>query len=179
MTDQTNPFEAAIAALEARRAELVEQIDADIATLKGMAERTGTVLSASSPQSTGGTGKIESDTFFSMSIADAAAKYLRMVNKKPQPTNAIIDALERGGLKRSAYTTVYSILSRRRDKVGDVVNVNGDWALQEWYGAVKPKTKKKKGDETESAVLSQSDEDAVAEDEIKQAEAAAGVKVAS
>ena len=91
--------------------------------------------------------KIEKDTFFNMSIADAAAKFLMMSNRKPQPTNAIIEAMEKGGLKRSAYQTVYSILSRRQNQRGDVVNVNGDWALQEWYGTVKPKPKKKAAEE--------------------------------
>jgi len=163
MTDELSPFAAAIAALETRRAELVQQIDADIAALKEMAERTGAVLNLAGAISSI-PAKIEKDTFFNMSIADAAVKYLRMMNKKPQPTNSVIDALEKGGLKRSAYQTVYSILSRRHDQVGDVVNVNGDWALQEWYGNGKPKPGKKKKTEGSPA------EEIESADETKQPE---------
>ena len=70
-----------------------------------------------------------------MTIADAAVRFLAgWANGKPQNTNTIIDALERGGLKRKNYTTVYGILSRRAKKEADVVNVNGDWGLSQWYG---------------------------------------------
>jgi hypothetical protein len=172
MTTEMNPFEAAIAALEAKRAQLVEQIDADIAALKAMAERAGAVLPVTG-SSAGVSSKIEKDTFYNMSIAEAAAKFLKM-NKKPQATNTIIDALEMGGLRRSAYQTVYSILSRRQKVIGDIVNVNGDWALQEWYGAVKPKpsnNKKKKGDEITAP--SWNPDDDVSDEEMKEAIAAA------
>jgi hypothetical protein len=88
--------------------------------------------------------KVEKDSFFNMGIADAAVKYLKMVDGKAQPTNTIIEVLENGGLRKSAYSTVYAILSRRANKVGDIVNVNGDWGLTERYGPGK-KSRKKTG----------------------------------
>jgi hypothetical protein len=36
-----------------------------------------------------------------MTLHDAAKKFLAMSGQKPQTTNAIIDALEKGGLKRA------------------------------------------------------------------------------
>jgi hypothetical protein len=42
-------------------------------------------------------------------------------------------ALQAGGLPESKYSTVYAILRRREKQVGDIINMKGDWALQEWY----------------------------------------------
>lgn len=78
--------------------------------------------------------EIRSDAFFRLTIAEAAVKYLRRwAGRKPQPTKAIIDALARGGLKGKGYQTVYKTLVRRSREKSDVVNVHGDWGLQEWY----------------------------------------------
>lgn len=79
-------------------------------------------------------GDIRSDAFFRMTIADAAVKYLRKwADRSPQSTKTIIDALARGGLKGKGYQTVYKTLVRRAKEKNDVVNVHGDWGLQEWY----------------------------------------------
>lgn len=148
MTENKSPYDTAITELEARRT----QIDNAITALKQLREAfagvpwtnlplvgdltsTGTV---STVVTRGGasseTDNIPRDAFFKMTIADAAVKYLnKWANRKPRPTNEIIDALERGGLKRKAYTTVYAILSRRARDKRDVVNVNGDWGLHDWY----------------------------------------------
>ncbi len=77
---------------------------------------------------------IRSDAFFQMTIAEAAVKYLRKwANRTPQSTKAIIDALDRGGIKGKGYQSVYKLLQRRAKDKGDVVNVHGDWGLSEWY----------------------------------------------
>ena len=59
-------------------------------------------------------------------------------------------ALESGGLPESKYTTVYSILRRREKQVGDVINMQGDWALAEWYPNYRKRTKEEAeaGEET-------------------------------
>jgi hypothetical protein len=149
-----NPFEAAIAALEARRTLVNAEIDADIAKLREIAERSasaGVVLSARA--SIGMSAQvIAKDTFYNMTLPEAAKKYLAMSNKKPQSTNAIIDVLAKGGLKRTTYGSMYASLSRRENNVGDIVNVNGDWGLPEWYGA-KAKPKRKPGESLPSADL--------------------------
>ena len=74
---------------------------------------------------------IPSDAFFGMSIVDAAKKYLGLV-KKPQGTKVIADALNRGGLQhasKSLYATLFSILSRRALKEGDIAKVGLEWGL--------------------------------------------------
>ena len=148
MSNEINPFEAAIAALEARRAQINAEIDTDIDRLKEIAQRSAGAIPLAGVERQ--PNKIEKDTFFNLGIAEAALKYLKMVDRKPRSTNNIIDMLEKGGLKRSTYGTVYAILKRRENHVGDVVNVNGDWGLPEWYGS-KPKPKKRVGSEKNGA----------------------------
>lgn len=139
--ETNNPFEAAIAALEARRAQVNAEIDADIAKLQEIGERmSGVALTSGAPLNA--PAKIEKDTFYNMTLPDAARKFLQMSGRKPQTTNTIIDALEKGGLKRTTYASMYGSLNRRENQVGDIVNVNGDWGLAEWYG-VKAKPKKR------------------------------------
>lgn len=41
---------------------------------------------------------------------------------------------------------MYATLARRSCDLGDIINVNGDWGLPEWYGQ-KPKAKKRAGSE--------------------------------
>ncbi len=144
MSNEQNPFEAAIAALELRREQVNAEIDADIAKLREIGERISGTVALSSLAILSTPAKIEKDTFYNMTLPDAAKKFLAMSGKKPQPTNAIIDALETGGLKRTTYASMYASLSRREANVGDIVNVNGDWGLPEWYGA-KAKPKKRSG----------------------------------
>jgi hypothetical protein len=143
MSNEVNPFEAAIAALEARRAQVNAEIDADISKLQEIGERmSGVALTSGAPL--GVPAKIEKDTFYNMTLPDAAKKFLAMSGRKPQTTNAIIDALEKGGLKKTTYASMYASLSRRENNVGDIVNVNGDWGLPEWYGGkAKPKKRQK------------------------------------
>lgn len=148
--ETTNPFEAAITALEARRAQVNAEIDADIAKLREIGERmSGGALTSGAPLSA--PAKIEKDTFYNMTLPDAARKFLQMSGRKPQTTNTIIEALEKGGLKRTTYNSMYASLSRRENQVGDIVNVNGDWGLPEWYGAkAKPKKRNANGKIEES-----------------------------
>ena len=147
MPEFANPYDAVIADFESRRA----QIDAAIQFMRNMRETMGTVLAVPIPGATmpmGASsasaadfdfGSIPSDAFYGLTIVDAAIKFLGMV-RKPQPTNKIIDAFERGALKGKKYPTVYGVLNRRKEQVGDIVNVNGDWALAEWYGGGKTKS---------------------------------------
>jgi hypothetical protein len=151
MPEIPNPYDAVIADLEARRTELDSAIDLikrmkdSVSSWGGLTIPIGTGTLTETPFS--GSDNIPSDAFFGLTIADAAVKYLdKWANRKPQSTNAIVEALERGGQKRSKYTTVYGILSRRAKKEGDVVNVKGDWGLKSWYlgsGGSVPRPKRK------------------------------------
>jgi len=124
---------AALAEIEAEIAEL--QATADV--IRGRIARSGGVA----PSPGGGPGgTIRPDSFLKMSIPDATKKLLETTRTK-QSTQDIMAALVKGGLPPSKYNTVYSILSRRRDQVGDIINMKGDWALAEWYPNHRPKAK--------------------------------------
>lgn len=129
---------------------LLAQIDARIAKLQ--ATREGIVelmtLDGSVPTGSGGGGKIAHDAFLGMSIPDATKKYLSITRQK-KDTQAIIDALEQGGLTRSVYATVYAVLRRREKQVGDIINIKGDWALAEWHPNLR------KGKSTDDAEVSE------------------------
>jgi hypothetical protein len=75
-----------------------------------------------------------------MSIPEATKKHLTTVRQK-RSTQDIMQALEAGGLPASKYNTVYSILHRREKQVGDIINMQGDWALAQWYPNHRKRTK--------------------------------------
>jgi len=87
--------------------------------------------------------EIQPDTFYGMSIAEAAKKYLGMSGKKPQTTDAITDTLNRGGLSATR-DSVGTILVRVANQEGDIVRVGrGLWGLFEWYPGRQRRAKKK------------------------------------
>lgn len=116
-------------------AAALAEIEAEIAKLQAAAdvirERIGRSGGAPVPGGPGG-GGIRPDAFLKLSIPDAAKKLLEATRVK-QSTQEVMDALVKGGLPPSKYNTVYSILSRRANQVGDIINMKGDWALAEWY----------------------------------------------
>ena len=137
------------------------EVEAEIAKLQQQAEfireriaRGGGTLPSGGPG-----GGIKHDSFLKMSIPDATKKLLEMKRVK-QSTQEVIDALEQGGLPRSKYNTVYSILSRRASQVGDIINMKGDWGLAEWYPN-RPKGKTK-GKDAENGAEDAKDEVATA-----------------
>ena len=112
---------------------VLADIDARIAKLQAARESIVEIMSLVGTPGPGGPGgSIAPDAFLKMSIPDATKKYLTNVRQK-QSTQSIIEALEKGGLPRSKYSTVYNILTRRQNQIGDIINMQGDWALQEWY----------------------------------------------
>ncbi len=129
MSDQPINYDAVLADLEARKA----QIEAAIAGIKTMLGQFGGGPSGTTGGGGSYTGMTPShDAFIGMSIPEAAKKHLSTVRKKLS-TQEIMTALEAGGLPPSKYSTVYAILRRRENQVGDIINMKGDWALQEWY----------------------------------------------
>lgn len=80
--------------------------------------------------------RVESDSFFGMTVIDATVKYLRMVKKK-QSIVEIARALEAGGLTHAASdftATVRSMVHRESTKGDVIVKVGrGEWGLKEWY----------------------------------------------
>lgn len=140
MSTSANPYEQIVNDLKARRA----QLDTDIALAEQLRDRWGggAIAAAqngsSQPQSGQPVTTIPSNAFFKMSIADATIKLLEMRQRR-LTTNEIILGLEAGGLPRSTYNTVYSILSRRQSEEQDVEKIGKQWGLTEWSGKRKRK----------------------------------------
>jgi hypothetical protein len=129
MSDQPINYEAVLADLEARKAQIE-------AAISGVRLMLGQAVSGPTGGPTGGGshswGVPAHDAFIGMSIPEAAKKHLVAVRRKLS-TPDIMSALEAGGLPPSKYSTIYAILRRRENQVGDIINMKGDWALQEWY----------------------------------------------
>ena len=137
MSDHAINYEAVLADLENRKA----QLEAAIVGIRLVMGQPGTNPSGG-PAGGGGSyvGSAPAhDAFIGMSIPEAAKKHLTVVRKKLS-TQDIMTALEAGGLPPSKYSTVYAILRRRENQVGDIINLKGDWALQEWYPNHRKKT---------------------------------------
>jgi hypothetical protein len=128
MSDQPINYDAVLADLKARRA----QLDSAIAAIEGITGQTGNSPSGGPGGGSYVGGTPAHDAFIGMSIPEATKKHLTAVRKKLS-TQDIMTALEAGGLPPSKYSTVYAILRRRESQVGDIINMKGDWALQEWY----------------------------------------------
>lgn len=122
-------------------AAVLADIEARIAKLQATADGIREIMAAAGGSPSGPSGPrgggIRPDTFLKMSIPDATKTLLEMTREK-QSTQAVIDALVKGGLPESKYNTVYSILARREKNVGDIINMRGDWALKEWYPNYRP-----------------------------------------
>lgn len=131
------------------------EVEAKIAKLQAFAENIRDMMASAglSPSPSGGGGGIRPDAFLKLSIPDATKKYLGVARQK-KSTQEVMDALEQGGLPPSKYNTVYSILSRRANQVGDIINMKGDWALAEWYPNHRPKAKTRNGGESDDAAES-------------------------
>lgn len=134
-------YEAVLADLEEKK----KQIESAIAAIKMIAAHGGTFTPGS-----GAGQNLGPSAFLKMSIPDATKKFLEATRQK-QSTQAVIEALAEGGLPKSKYTTMYSILSRRQRQVGDIINMQGDWALAEWY----PNYRKGKQTKEEEVVLAE------------------------
>jgi|SRR5471030_57258 hypothetical protein len=142
-----SPYDAAIADVEAR----IRSMQMALETLKQLrASALGEPISPTTNVSRSGDSEVQHDSFFGMTIADAARKFLTM-KKATNPTGDIASALEQGGLKHSSKdfnTTVRSVLGQQREIFLRVPN--GDWGLVEWYPGQgrgkksKPETKAKR-----------------------------------
>lgn len=142
MSDPIN-YEAVLADLEARKV----QLDSAIVAIKMIMAQGG---SSPSPNGGGSSTSTGPSDFLGMSIPEATKKYLTASRQK-RSTQDVMKALEAGGLPASKYTTVYSILRRREKQVGDIINMQGDWALSEWYPNYRKKLKGEDESEEETA----------------------------
>jgi hypothetical protein len=136
----TDPFGPAIAAIEAKIAQLQETL----ATLKTFQSGSpaeialigGTKTTFNKPQETSLT--IDLDSFHNMTLSQAIKKYLSMRWKKPATTNEIVEALRTGGQAGAEgdnfSVVVNNSLNRMSAADGIVSKVRrGIWGLKEWY----------------------------------------------
>lgn len=147
MSETGVDYEAVLADLEAKR----EHLDSVISGIKALMAQ-GVIASAVSTTKSEPLGDIESHTFFSMSIPDATRKFLERA-RKPQSTPAIAEALRKGGMTTTSkdfVNTVGAALRRQADD-GDIVKVNNDWGLREWFPGLrrKPKSERTATDSSE------------------------------
>ena len=124
-----SPYDAAIADVEAR----IRSMQMALETLRQLrASALGEPAPAPGTVSRPPEAEVQHDTFFGMTIADAAKKYLTMM-KVTKSNSDIAAALEQGGLKHSSKdfpSNVRSIIGHREDFLRVP---NGDWGLAEWY----------------------------------------------
>lgn len=148
-------IDAVVAMLEAWQ----EKIASALETLRYL-QTQGTALPSTLPVGRTNAQQLAHDTFFQMTIPDAAKKYLTIV-KKTKTVAEIAQALLEGGLKSSStnFTENVRTIIAREDRF---VRVNGEWGLSEWYPAmkrerkapIKPERPHKKASKQQSAVES-------------------------
>lgn len=142
-------YQAVLADLKARRTRLDSLIAGIEADIMGQAEGLGVADPAPGGPSSSLTPTIHPDSFFGLSIIEAAKKYLKMA-RRAQHTSAIADALSKGGMKRPEENSLSSILIRAA-KGREVSKVGrGMWGLAEWY----PKPPKDNGEGARKAPTS-------------------------
>jgi hypothetical protein len=127
MMPETSPFDAAIAELEER----IRSMQVTLDTLRAFRAHPEGAPPTPPANAHSGKGEVQHDSFFGMTIADAARKFLGIV-KRTKSTAEIASALEAGGLKHASkdfQTTIRSTLAHKEE----FLRVNGDWGLTEWY----------------------------------------------
>jgi len=84
-------------------------------------------------------GRVRSDEFFRLSLADAIDKYLGIM-KAPQQPKQIVEGLRAGGILSNARNFDNNVATelKRSTARGRVVRTPSGWGLAEWYPA-KPK----------------------------------------
>lgn len=144
-------YSAVLADLEARKAQIEAAIAVIAALVNGgmpppisIPSAAGQAPVSPQPSPSNGTGnaEIQSDTFFGMSILDAAKKYMAM-RKRPLSAGEIVEALRTGGQinaqNENFGNTLGATLARSDAGSGAVVRVGrGKYGLREWY-ANKPR----------------------------------------
>ncbi len=88
--------------------------------------------------------EIAPDAFTGMSIVEGAIKWLGMAGQPARTTEAIVDALKKGGLQRVTPASTATLLVRSHNSGGAIVRAQkGLWGLEAWYPKRPPKTNRK------------------------------------
>jgi hypothetical protein len=135
MAQEPNHIDAVIADLEAWQARIATAIE----TLRYF-QAQGGALPAGVPSPAAiraAEVDIPHDTFFQMTVPDAAEKYLKLV-KKTKPNPDVAADLLKGGLK-SAAKNFPEMLRAVLARDPRFVKVNSEWGLSEWYPGMRNK----------------------------------------
>lgn len=132
MVDHQNPYEAVLADLRAKKADLETAI-ATIERIMGLPSTSP--ANGASGATLQATGTVREGMFFGMSLTEAAKAYLQTVRRK-QSAREIAEALEQGGFhhtSRDFPNTVRAILARNAANEGEFVKLQTDWGLASWF----------------------------------------------
>lgn len=121
-------YGAVLKDLESKRAALTNAING-IRAIMGLAAESPTLESEHPATRKNG---IAPNAYFGMTLAEASKAYLTHVHQK-QSLNQILEGIVKGGQQKTAYNTLYSVLRRRENKIGDIVQVDEEWGLREWF----------------------------------------------
>lgn len=159
--DKTVDYEAVLADLIARR----DKLNSAISGIESMLGIASSPTTSNRNVDHKNDSIIQEDSFFGMTVLEAAKKYLAM-GKKPMPVSSITDALKQGGYlfqTGNPLNTVQAVLSRSHSNSGDVVRVSkGTFGLAEWYSN-RAKRKKSNGDKSTELTSDPSHESAADE----------------
>ncbi len=145
MAQDNNPYDAVIADVETKITMLTALRD----TLKQVREMDmslSAIMTGTSNVTATATA-FRHDSFFGMTIPDAAKAYL-MATKKTASVGELADALPKYGLKTASKNfseTVRAILSRSTE----FVKINSEFGLAEWYPGRAARRPRKADDQQE------------------------------
>jgi len=132
-------YAAIIADLEAKRTAIENVITSlrTLVSLSSIGESNGVGITVTNPFAASGVGEIPDGVFHAKSIPEAIRLYLGLMRKK-QSAREISEGLKKGGLESTSShfdKIVYATLDRLR-KAGDILKIEGNWGLPEWYPAL-------------------------------------------
>jgi hypothetical protein len=133
MNQEPTHIDATIAALEG----WLERISTAIGTLKYFRAQGGSLpdMPPLAGVRASSNGDISHDTFFKMTVPDAAEKYFKLA-KKTKTTSEIAAALLNGGLK-SASKNFSAMVKTVLARDARFVKVNKEWGLDDWYPGIR------------------------------------------
>jgi hypothetical protein len=134
-------YRAVLADMRTRRAAL----DRAIAGLEAVLGESSSSGELGAPNGVG--QEIQADTFVGRNISEATAHYLRMVGRPARSTEAVTEALNRGGLVVTQPSVGTVLLRSHNRGEGEIVRVGrGIWGLAEWYPG-RPRVRRRDSEE--------------------------------
>ena len=144
-----DPYEAVLADLRAKRA----QIDSAITAIEALRSGSPVAGAGAAVPTDAATAMEGPGAFLGMTIPEAAKKLLAS-RRQPMRNPDIAAAFKAGGLHMNSVepaNTIGSVLMRRATEVGDIVKIGrGTWGLKEWYPNRSFKKEKAANDETKA-----------------------------